>query len=236
MIKKLDWDSDFFGVGTGSIRLTDAAEAGWQEVRAGMQQLNLGLLYVFDAEESNDAHGDSFLASSGAKLMDRKVVFAKQLLQAPLRDSSIREYTMFPPEEAMYSLALQSGIYSRFRLDDRFPEGSFERMYRLWIEKSITGEMADKVLVAVHEEKIVGMITIKHSAEESSIGLVAVDKNMRGMQLGKKLMDAAGQEAFQRPGKRITVATQLDNEPACAFYRKQGYDVQSVTRIWHIFL
>jgi dTDP-4-amino-4,6-dideoxy-D-galactose acyltransferase len=241
MIQKLCWDTEFFGVGTGSIFLSDAVKAGWDEVKARMDRYGLGLLYVFHDitggdPTQGDEHRESFLSASGARLMDRKVIFEKDLTENTVNsEPDALIYEASDPDEALYSLALQSGAYSRFRLDERFPQGSFEKMYRIWMEKSTRGDMADCVLVVKHQEKTAGMVTVKYSGRESSIGLIAVDESARGLNLGQKLIRGAEYEAFGAGSRLMTVATQLDNEPACRFYSKMGYRIQSVILIWHVW-
>jgi dTDP-4-amino-4,6-dideoxy-D-galactose acyltransferase len=238
LINKLCWDTEFFGVGIGTTLLADASEAGWTEVKSRMQRYGIQLLYVYNDNDQGKALQDdqnAFLHTSGARLMDRKVIFEKRLNQISF-PSEIEVYPGTRTNEALYSLALQSGVYSRFRLDKKLPGGSFERMYHIWMDKSVNGDMADKVLIAKHNNNIAGMITIKHFEDESSIGLFAVDEKVRGKSLGRKLMEAAEHEAISSGRQTLSVATQLDNQPACAFYHKQGYIKRSITEIYHVWM
>jgi dTDP-4-amino-4,6-dideoxy-D-galactose acyltransferase len=238
MPELLQWDSAFFGFGIGKIELKDALILGNKEIEAKMQQNNIRLLYIFNKlDDITDSNRRAEIPEQwGATLVDRKVVYEKTLSldQTAAFPRSISQFTGNIPTNQLYSLALQSGIFSRFRLDKNFPQGSFEQLYRLWMEKSVRKEMADLVLMAGDDpETTGGMVTVSLKSGNASIGLIAVDEKSRGQKLGQQLMAAAEQSAIQAGLNHITVATQLDNESACAFYQHLGYEKETIWEIFH---
>ena len=47
------------------------------------------------------------------------------------------------------ALAIAAGEYSRFAVDRRFPREKSESLYRIWIQRSVSGEIAVLFLLRV---------------------------------------------------------------------------------------
>ena len=45
-------------------------------------------------------------------------------------------------------LALKSGVFSRFYLDENFNNNEYNKLYNIWIGKSITGEISFDIILA----------------------------------------------------------------------------------------
>ena len=56
-------------------------------------------------------------------------------------------------------MALASGEYSRYKLDERFNRECFETLYKDWIRNSVYEDFATDVLVASLNDKDVGLLT-----------------------------------------------------------------------------
>lgn len=134
-------------------------------------------------------------------------------------------------------LAYQSGEYSRFRQDTNMTNQEFEILYNIWIEKSISKEIATDILVARSGEGIItGMVTYKLLDTLVEIGLIGIDRATRGKGLGTKLMHAVCALAKQNGCKTLYVTTQETNVQACYFYRKLGGQVHDQKLIYHFWL
>ncbi len=96
------------------------------------------------------------------------------------------------------------------------------------------------VVVAMHEETIVGMATLQtliSTAEGGACGLiedVVVDESQRGRGIGKALMNHLVSWADQKGLTRIQLLADRDNTGALDFYRKQGWCVTSLTALRRI--
>lgn len=240
-MQRLDWDSTFFGFGVGHVWLDTLRIDNGPELLQAMRANELKLLYVFnDTAREQGADVDSkkeLLRAVGAFLVDRKVVYSRILTTLHLeKQEEVFAYQGSYPTAKLYELALQSGSYSRFRLDTNFPKGSFEQMYRLWVDNSIKGIIADEVLVSYHDTGVIsGMLTLSLKGEAASIGLIAVDELYRGKGLGYKLMHAAEYKALCAGKDRINVPAQMDNHAACKFYEHLGYEKMQVVEVWHVW-
>jgi ribosomal protein S18 acetylase RimI-like enzyme len=114
-------------------------------------------------------------------------------------------------------------------------------MYRLWIERSLRGEMADAVLVAdlsngTLSAPLAGLISLEETAGTGSIGLIAVAQEARGRGVGTALLAAAHRWMLARGAQQARVVTQADNLPACRLYERAGYRLADVRHVFHFWL
>ena len=125
-IRALQWDSDFFGLRIGRADLQTKADAF--ELRAVHEELKreYDLLYIFDANTVG-------FEANGAQLVDEKILYSKPC-EPRKQYAEVSFYQGASPSDDLYRLALVSGGYSRFKLDERLPRGSYERLYTRWIE------------------------------------------------------------------------------------------------------
>lgn len=224
-IKYLPWDSEFYNLKIGSVFWVPKMQIEY--VTQIAKSLDYDLLYIFAQHDTK---------AVDSKLVDCKVIYSKMLSKG-LKDDSIQLIDNNVDRETLYKLALISGKYSRFKLDTNFPNDSYNRMYSTWMEKSINGEMADYVFVHKNHETIDGMITIKIENDIANIGLIAVDYASQGKGIGTKLIQSIENFLYQIKGiKYIQVATQLANHNACHLYKKNNFEVITITNIYHHWL
>ena len=218
-MKRLDWDSSFFKL--------EIAEIENNEDMNEVKYSNFDLLYVKKKEE---------IALSGFKLnyQENKVIFEKQITIVTTRPDQIKQFTSFDYEiNDLYDLAYESGKYSRFLKDSLFGESNFKKLYKQWIDNSITKQFADDILFYVDDNKIVGLVTFKKHHNFGQIGLLAVDKNFQGKGIGRKLIYEVERFLFENNIKKLRIPTQLENKEACFFYEKLGYKIIENTPIKH---
>ena len=129
-----------------------------------------------------------FSGSFQGRLVDQKVTFRRNVPSAePESESSMRcrisEHPRSNPSFRVVPTRLSAAErYSRFRLDPRIPEESFERLYETWIVRSVLGDLADAVLIAgrgTDRGDPAGLISVSLAGGEGSIGLIAVDEVSR---------------------------------------------------------
>jgi dTDP-4-amino-4,6-dideoxy-D-galactose acyltransferase len=173
-----------------------------------------------------------FSNRESAFLADKKVVFQKMNFPTFKNNNSIEEFSgKLTPE--LLELVLTSGHQSRFKKDAQLSY-KFEELYKIWIEKSIKGELADKIFISKHENKITGFVTVKRIVNYSQIGLIAVSEKYRGQGIGALLLEKVDWWNVEQGLEHCEVATQLDNLEACALYIKLNYNIKSIQYIYHI--
>ena len=228
-IKFLDWDSKFFGLRIGRVDVPSSEDLSALSEDEQNLHRQFDLLYVFCPQSVH-------WGQPNAILVDEKIVYSKSVF--PQSSCSLVDiYGDVAPNDALYRLALLSGEYSRYRLDSRFPHNSYERLYRCWIEQSVVDNMADKVFVYQVDNHIDGMLTLQRNEEEAGIGLVAVDTEVQGRGIGSKMIQIVETYLAQNTSVRtLRVATQWKNTKARCLYEKNGFILNSVTKVYHWWL
>lgn len=230
IVRFLQWDSDFFGLRIGRADLQTKADAVELQLRHEKLKRQYDLLYVFDCNVIG-------FEANGAQLVDEKILYSKPC--EPRKQ--YREISFFQgasPSEDLYRLALVSGCYSRFKLDERLPNGSYERLYGRWIENACPKEGTNKRILLYSDECDIarGMIAVDYQGETGHIGLVAVDTNVQHQGVGCKMMSTLDSCLFEYGVKTIEVPTQKANTKACHWYEKNGFIIQSITPVYHWWL
>lgn len=225
--QNLDWDSDFFGFAIARLMLHPYLEVLHQL----HTQTQIELAYFSSKQPINLAENPYF----EIKLVDEKTVFLKgNLIQKMLPDNVVTYGSTIANEELL-SLAVASGIYSRFNVDEKIGNDKFKKLYQIWIERSVKGEIAEKVLIFKIEQVIAGFITLGEKNNRADIGIIAVDRNFRGKGIGKNLMRAAENWAFENHYNELQVVTQGQNKEAGGLYGSSGFNIDNVEYFYHLW-
>jgi dTDP-4-amino-4,6-dideoxy-D-galactose acyltransferase len=226
-ITSLDWDSEFFGYKVGKIEVTNQSDFNLEDFFLKSKEFKL--VYVFSKEDIN---------IENFKLVDRKVVLIQNISSEFIyEDTSIESFDVNVHDyNQLKELALESGIYSRFFVDENFVCNEYFNLYNRWIDNSVIEKMCFDVLVAINNNKIVGFTTLlKKSDSLTDIGLVAVSKESRGLGIGKRLMNESIIRSKKGGFKEIQVITQLDNIAAINLYKSVNFKIKEITNIYHLW-
>lgn len=215
-IQHLSFDSDLFGYQVGKIQVTDI----WDEEAFLELAEDFKLVYLFSAKPLE-------ISDSRILRLSKNLLFKKGIeFQADCEKQAFSlNYEVIPPD--LYSLAFQSGEFSRFKKDSRLELNEFEKLYSKWIEKEV-----EEIHVLVLKD-LSGMVTFSVNEEISKIGLLAVDKSQRNSGLGSALMNAAESASIKLGAKEVQVQTQDINQAACALYSKLGYEIDREEFVYH---
>lgn len=235
-LKRLNWDSNFFGIEIVSASFQPACLFSKDGLSSELKKSRADLMYLFIEEPTNEAHESAL--GLGAKLYDKKLTYQKAIVaekpsfdQQPATITSASEVT-----ERLIQLALLAGHDSRFKKDPRL-EPFFKTLYAQWMINSVNGMLADRVFVdSIKTEDVNAVVTCKVSGEKGSIGLIATMPQMQGKGLGKKLIQAVEAYYCTQQVKYSTVVTQQTNVQACKFYESCGYSVIKDENVYHLWL
>lgn len=227
-----DWDTEFFGYPVARVELKNPTPGELENVEEKLSELNIRFASIFCSLKDEAAN---HWAADRGELLDVKTTYIIDVQSWP-EDVEIQEVTKadFSPE--LLSLALQSGQYSRFRLDPHLLKDEFARMYEVWLKRSLAHEIAFTVMTIWRENRPVGLLTLGEKNDRADIGLLAVDQEMRGQGIGKQLLRAAHHRAQIKGFTTLQVVTQGRNTPACAFYESQGFQQEVVENVYHLWL
>lgn len=236
ILEYLQWDSDFFGLKIGRIVGDEKfAEKSLAILLNQAKIANYALLYIFLPEDY--VINDVFLSKNKGNLVDKKNVYRKKLYKGSIiLSDEIQDYTGKRLSTDLLNLTYLSGQFSRFNTDKNLPNDAFGRLYKTWIEKSLNGEIANKVFVSIKNNKIVGFATLKITDKIGEIGLIAVSETMQGQRIGSKLLDRCADFSKENGINILEVPTQSHNVSACKFYEKYGFEKFSTTNIYHFWI
>lgn len=223
-LKKLQWDSDFFEINV----YKTSVESDKFDLDSLDNKLEKGsLVYIFSQNILNYSH---------ILLADTKVTYTLNLGQyitSPLLYKEVTQYEERQATKILLNLAVQSGHMSRFFNDTNFARAKAVELYHTWIQKSVSGELSDRVLVFRTQDTIAGMITLKSHDNTGKIGLISVDQKLRGQGIGKKLLSSAIHYFLDLGMEEITVETQENNIAACKSYENLGFVLTKKEYIYH---
>lgn len=236
----LSWDSEFFGFKVGRILAPRLTVVELENALIALKKEGVTLLYW--PSDPLDLQSQDAAQICNGFLADKKVTYLIESKNIILQSNCCKshlivdEYTDELPTAELEDLAIQAGIYSRFKIDPRIPDNQFTDLYKLWILNSVNKKMADAVLVARSEDKIIGMVTVGKKGKRADIGLIAVDASMRGKNVGMALVSAAQDWALKNGFGFAQVVTQGENLAACRLYEKCGYHVDKIENIYHFWI
>lgn len=218
-MRRLDWDSSFFKIEVGEIENNDDLKNDTYS--------DFDLIYV-------KKNAEILLPGFKLNYEENKVVFEKQILTIKEACNSVIPFSKVKYDvEELYNLAYESGKYSRFLKDNLFGESNFKRLYKEWVDNSITKQFADDILLYFIEDKIVGFVTYKKQSTYCQIGLIAVNPNFQGKGIGRQLINEVENTLYKKGINTLRIPTQLENKEACFFYKKIGYKIIESTPIKH---
>ncbi len=232
--KYLEWDSNFFNLKICRVN-NNYSEFDWNLVSKELKEKLYDLAYVFSEYPiSNKAE---IIYCKSFDLVDVKIVYEITITnEMPVDIMCVEFNSSVHNIYEVYDLAIQSGEYSRFRIDKGFDENKFYQLYKEWVDKSIDLSIADGLIIAQIEGQIVGFVTYKAENERIVIGLIAVSGAFRGRKIGTYLVNEVINRALALKINKLQVATQLDNLLACKFYEKLNMKINSKTNIYHLWL
>lgn len=229
---ELTWDSDFFNKKIGKIDIANDYTFLVENLEKAFQQ-EYDLIYVFG--NKNTDIPSEILEKFNGKIVDRKITYSAKI--EDLRTKTTIEIKEFKEQNGrqLYDLAYLSGTHSRFRLDEGLDIENFKHLYREWIDKSVSHQIAKKVFVYEDNENIKAMVTLGVREKAANIGLIAVDETLQGKGVGMSLINTCVQYCKTENITTLDVPTQLDNTQACKFYEKCGFSEKSVQNIYHFW-
>jgi len=228
MIRKLDWDSNFFDLKIGEFINID-------NEKIVIQDDSFDLVYI-------KSNFDCPLANINYNISNQevKITFAKKLRES----NNVSNSCIFNLEDVkdfkiddLYNLAFLSGTYSRFFKDSNISVEKFKDLYRKWVDNAVNKTFDDYFIVFKLQQRIVGMLTMKIYEGYAQVGLLAVSEDFKGKGIGSHLLMHAENYCFHQHIFEIRIPTQKENVAACNFYENKKYkiiDEKIIKHAWKI--
>lgn len=239
-IEHAPWDSSFFQCKIGIVHIaadTSVTTEMLSEIINKASRFQYKTIYIMLQHDNIIDNRMLNPFNNCITLVDKKRIYTKAINSTDhFSYSSIQSFKSAQIPEELYSLALESGKHSRFKIDTHFPKGAFALLYKTWIERSVNNDIADDVLVHYENNKIEGFLSYKINKSVCTIGLIAVSPACQGTGIGSKLIDYLEREMSEQGVLTIDVATQSENIQACTFYEKKRFQISTITNIYHLWL
>lgn len=230
----LDWDSRLFGYPVARLRSHALTPGSYGNALRAMKHAGVRLAYAITPWHGREAR--AVIEQAGGSMVDRRVAYRKELPGTIACPADVEVWPGLDCASELESLALESGHYSRFRIDPKIPPHVFPELYLTWIRRSVRGEIAQAVLVSRRAGEITGMVTLVLNDKRAKIALMAVHRAHRGEGTGSRLMEAAEAWSHSHAAETLDVQTQGANTGACALYRAAGCSVVQEQAIYHVWL
>lgn len=233
-IEILDFDSNLFNLVVAKLEISE--DDNFNKVKQLIslaKTKNIDLLYLYSKKRIKENSNFNFI------IEDERCIYKNDLsISNKLHESSfIQEFENTFLTKDLEDLAYLSGLYSRFYLDSKLDRKYFKKLYKLWIQKSITKEIADKIFVYKNEENlIIGMVTCRITQNIGKIGLISVNPQYGGRGIGKALISSVHSYYKEMNCKQAFVVTQNQNSAAKRLYEKCGYNLNEIEYIYHYWL
>jgi dTDP-4-amino-4,6-dideoxy-D-galactose acyltransferase len=233
-IQPLDWDTNFFGYKIGKLYLPKEAIINTELLNS----TDFDLLYIFAEQIIDEEH----LKLVNANLYDIKIEFIKNINTSTetltqsetMGQQAIQIKPINKLSDNLLHLVLESGVYSRFKLDKNFINNEFERLYKALIEKTFIDKDGEVIGAYVNND-LIGFVSLSLKEGVADIGLIAVHEKARGKHIGKTLLQASYNYAQQHQSKALTVVTQQYNNLAMQFYKNNGFEFYKKNYIYHLW-
>ena len=232
-LRKLDWDTRFFGAESGVIDLVEplAGQADRRGATAALLRSLLSdaraegyahLIYRPGAEDWEAVHGTE---DAGLLLVDLGVDFAFHYEKTLLADDA-SSFDIRPSRDedlpALRDLAGSAFRYSRFNVDPFFSDAQVEAFHREWVTNLYNG-LAQAVLVCEEGGELAGFVSCAISGQNGRIPLIATAESHRGKGVATALVQAALRWFHDNGATVAFVKTQATNVPAVALYERNGF-------------
>ena len=194
--------------------------------------------YTKLSELDIDRNSISELPDSLANLLALKTLYIDS---NPLSEQAKKVVSILEPE--ICDINMKTGILIEQADESNLPEMAnllavlfeIESDFEIDYEKQLSGittlfnEINSDILIAKHENRVVGMITMQRlisSAAGNFIGQMedlVVKEDYRKMGIGSRLINKMRYIAQNRGYKRIQLAADVNNENALQFYNRRGF-------------
>lgn len=175
-LRKLLWDSEFFGFSVAKIEFlihpfhSNVTLTAIEVIRQLLDEIkifakNKNIKHIIVMIDPLDIIAINALESVGFLLKDTMFyhLFDLKKIKLDMEDRRARFATMEDLEvlASITSKAFHSreSIANRFNADPQYPSNKIVEMYKIWLEKSLSGEKADRVFVVDYKDRPVGYLT-----------------------------------------------------------------------------
>lgn len=236
--KKLEWDTNYFGVKSARITLKDKINRNeWIKIR----DLILRNEFIVIDNVNNDPINNFFISNLlGVFLTDINFQFTKDINKnnnvkyIENHNIIVKNYMKYNKE--IVDISKNSYRYSRFFNDPFLDKSKAENIYSHWVESSFLNE--NKYFLYYYDDSnILGYILFSIDIDNNKgiIELISVKENMKDRAIGTKMISYLENYLVNNfcSVNILQVGTQSNNTKAINFYIKNGFKVKELRSVYH---
>ena len=232
----LDWDTNHFGFKVARLVTDSEAEAREAFSRCEAEDVKMMIIRC----GTDNIRLAQFFESAGCRLMDTLVQYELEIrADTPIEFVSPAKVRSFRKDEveaiASIAAAAFESYIDHFHADPLLPKEKSDALYIEWARNScFQPHLADDVLVAVIDDKVIGFATMKAESPEVAEGvLFAVSPEGRGKGVYSDMI-AGGMGWCREKGiARMRVATQINNYAVQRAWVKHGFRLMRSNYTFH---
>lgn len=231
-----EWDSEFFGlrIATVASRGLDDETAAAVLTWAGQN----GIACLYYRADARDTASIQHAEHHGFRFVSIRLTMTRDgETPGPLGGDGAVRQAATDDVKSLEQIARASHTNTRFHLDTRFDRERSRELYAVWIRDSVSGRLADRVLVVDGPDGPAGYVALRADADGiGHIGLIAVSAVHRGRGYGERLVAEGLRWLASREVARVQVVTQGADPAAIRFYERCGFSVSAVELWFHRWL
>jgi ribosomal protein S18 acetylase RimI-like enzyme len=189
---------------------------------------------------ASDLPAAQALEAAGGFLTDTLVYYARDLAgpAGPAEGGGMPVRPVRPGEEGTVeavAAAAFRGYLGHYHADPRLDRAACDAVYTSWARRScLHREVADEVLVAERDGRIVGFATLKqHGPEEGEGILFGVAPEAQGLGVYRALMVNGMARCRAKGARRMVVSTQITNAAVQRVWTRLGFELRHAVYTFH---
>lgn len=238
MTSRVTWlrfDSNVLGISCGRLDVSDGSDDGKCLSDSVNGAWSDGIHHLTARIPSDWSAVAGELASQGFRFVLCSLSLDKTVRGRRCGDSSVCVYEGGEDARLREITCCAFSANTRFHLEPVFAKERVRLLHERWIQNLIENE---SVHVFVHRDGnvITGYVTVQAAdgAREGHIGLIAVDSEYRGRNIGGQLLRSV-ESAIAPPLHKLNVMTEKMNTKALRLYARAGYGVRRSWDVLHAY-
>jgi ribosomal protein S18 acetylase RimI-like enzyme len=228
---KLDWDTKFFGVKSGKIKLFKSINT---DQLKKLKYLITDYQFISIENLNSKTKNTKLLGEeTNAFLVDTNVQFEKDLKLQTNNYKDIYIKNSLPKNKEI--LNLSKFEHSKFIRDRELFKRGGGKVYYYWLLNSFNKKDKYFAIFKNDNEVINGYILFSYKDDQCIIELISVSDDCRGLGIGSKLVQSVEHFVYNNGYKKIKVGTQTINHGAVNFYHKLGFKQKECHQIYHLW-
>lgn len=227
-MKRLDWDSQFWGVDIYNV--DDIISFKKKEIND--IQKNSGKWLIQALIPENYTSRINILEDNGFRFIENKITLKKNITKRIEVDyenfNKIKKQEIDSKRNLFYPLY---GDITRFNL---FSKEKINDFYYKWVINSIKGQLDDKCIGYYIENQLAGFVTYRFNVNGVVIGLFGIFPEFQRKGISQKLLAYVNNDSIKNNYSKVFVSTQGKNINAINAYVKDGFVIYTIKQWYYL--